>query len=106
MDYRNLGSRGDFVRLADCRWDREFGDGVPRDADGKKIPLTQDLGRAFLYARYDAALTRKGLDDLGLKDFDPDAVSQLDAVEHVEELIKIGEKVGEGVDLNDFGTFV
>jgi predicted acylesterase/phospholipase RssA len=86
--------------------DNEFGDGVPRDADGQKIPLTQDLSRAFLYARYDAALTRKGLDELGLKDINPDDVSKLDAVEHVEALIKIGEKVGERVDLNDFGTFV
>src|SRR5262245_9162780 len=55
--------------------DREFGDGVPRDTAGNKIPLTEDLGRAFLYARYDAALTRKGLDDLGLNNIDPDQVA-------------------------------
>ncbi len=86
--------------------DREFSDGVPRDAAGKKIPLTQDLGRAFLYARYDAALTRKGLDDLGLSDIDPDDVAKLDAVEHVDELFEIGKKVGERIDLDDFGAFV
>ena len=86
--------------------DREFGDGVPRDAAGNKIPLSTDLGRAFLYARYDAALTRKGLDDLGLQDIDPDKVAKLDAVEHVDELLKIGDKVGERVNLNDFSTFV
>jgi hypothetical protein len=86
--------------------DREFGDGVPRDGAGKRIPLSEDLGRAFLYARYDAPLTRKGLDDLGLKEIDPDEVNKLDAVEHVEELLEIGKKVGERVDLDDFGTFV
>ena len=86
--------------------DREFGDGVPRDAAGEKILLSEDLGRAFLYARYDAAPTRKGLDDLGLRDIDPDDVAKLDAVEHAEELLKIGEKVGKRVDLNDFATFV
>jgi len=85
--------------------DREFGDGVPRGADNQKIPLSHDLGRAFLYARYDAALTRKGLDDLGLPTIDPDDVSKLDAVEHVDALFEIGRKVGERVDLGDFGTF-
>jgi hypothetical protein len=86
--------------------DREFGDGVPRDVAGNRIPLSTDLGRAFLYARYDASLTREGLDKLQLKDIDPDKVAKLDAVDHVDELLKIGDKVGERVDLNDFGTFV
>jgi hypothetical protein len=86
--------------------DLEFGDGVPRDAAGSKISLDEDLGRAFLYARYDAALTRAGLDALGLGDIDPEDVSKLDAVEHVDALLRIGDKVGAHVDLGDFGTFV
>jgi uncharacterized protein len=44
--------------------DREVWDLVP-DA-----PLDEDLGRAFLYARYDPELTREGLDDLGLQTID------------------------------------
>ncbi|HEY8650786.1 MAG TPA: hypothetical protein VIL70_07720, partial [Chthoniobacterales bacterium] len=40
--------------------DREVGNLVP------DVPIEEDLGRDFLYARYDAELTREGLDDLGL----------------------------------------
>ena len=53
--------------------DREVGDLVPRDGQGAPIPLSTDLGRAFLYARYNAELTRSGLAALGLPELDPTA---------------------------------
>ena len=40
--------------------DRELGDLIPRRVEGdekKEVPLSEDLGRAFLYARYNAELS-------------------------------------------------
>jgi hypothetical protein len=65
-----------------------------------------DLGRAFLYARYDADLTTTGLTDLGLGHLDPAAVSKLDSVANVGDLSAIGRAVAQQVDLSHFGRFV
>jgi predicted acylesterase/phospholipase RssA len=86
--------------------DRELGDLVPRDAAGVEIPLSRDLGRAFLYARYNAELTRAGLDAMGLSDVDPEQVSKLDSVQYIPQLRRVGRKVGDEVRLEHFGTFV
>lgn len=86
--------------------DRELGDMVPRDTAGKKIPLNQDLGRRFLYSRYNAELSRKGLDALGFTNLDPAQVNKLDAVDNVEDLYQIGLKVGEQVSRDHFGSFL
>ncbi|MEM9387489.1 MAG: patatin-like phospholipase family protein [Pseudomonadota bacterium] len=86
--------------------DREVSDLMPRDGQGRKIPLTTDLGRRFLYLRYDVELTREGLDELGLPNVDPSKVSKLDSTEGMPELEQMGEKVGELIDLEDFGRFV
>jgi uncharacterized protein len=64
--------------------DREVWDLVP-DA-----PLDKDLGRAFLYARYDPELTREGLDDLELQTMDPAPVAKMDSVSMTSELLDIG----------------
>ena len=86
--------------------DREVGDLVPRDGQGRPIPLTTDLGRAFLYARYDAELTRSGLTALGLPELDPAAVSALDSTAHMDDLVRIGEAVAGQVELAHFGTLL
>ncbi|MFZ5673019.1 MAG: patatin-like phospholipase family protein [Pseudomonadota bacterium] len=65
--------------------DREVGDMVPEN------PLSENLGRSFLYARYDPDLTRAGLDALGLRKLSPEAVSKLDSVKAVDDLIAIGK---------------
>lgn len=75
--------------------DNEVGDLVPRDEAGRQRPLAEGLGRAFLYARYDARLTRQGLDDLGCGDIDPAAVRTLDSVEHMADLERVGRAVAE-----------
>ena len=51
--------------------DRELGTLVP------DMPLATDLGRQFLYARYDPLLTREGLDDIGLKEVQTERVATL-----------------------------
>ncbi|QIG50610.1 patatin [Nordella sp. HKS 07] len=81
--------------------DREVGDMVSKRA------LSEDLGRAFLYARYDPQLTRAGLDDLGFKSVSPEAVGKLDSVKATNDLIAIGKAYAKAsLDIpNQWGTF-
>ena len=79
--------------------DRELGDMIPRGEDGEEIPVGEDLGKAFLYARYDADLSRAGLDALGLRHVEPARVQTLDAVGSIPQLREIGRAVAGGVDL-------
>lgn len=85
--------------------DRELGDLIPRDADGNPVPLSQNLGRHFLYVRYNADLTRAGLDALGLHDVNPGDVQKLDAVENIGDLSRIGRAVAAEVSLSHLGPF-
>ncbi|MEM7305848.1 MAG: patatin, partial [Planctomycetota bacterium] len=86
--------------------DREVGDLIPRGTDGQLVPLDQDLGRAFRYARYDAELTEAGLRALDLPDIDPGQVSKLDAVENIGDLRRIGRAVAQTVRPEHFGPFL
>lgn len=95
-------------RCADV--DREIGDLIPRDEDGKPVPVSVDLGRQFLYARYNAELSRPWLEARGLGDIDPANVAQLDSIEHIPALIRVGAKLAEEVKpehfcLERFGQF-
>ncbi len=86
--------------------DRELGDMIPRDSNGEVAPLDPDLGRAFLYARYNAELTSKALNAWGMGDIDPAAVSRLDSVQNIADLRRIGQRVGDEVRIEHFGPFV
>lgn len=96
--------------------DREILDLVPRQIkegmsmeeqyNAPLVPLSTDLGRRFLYARYNADLSRKGLDALGFSTVDPDKIQKMDAVENIPTLLAIGQKAGECVDPAHFGSFI
>jgi predicted acylesterase/phospholipase RssA len=86
--------------------DREIGDMIPRDEHGEKIPLGQDLGRRFLYARYNADLSPEGLKAMGLPDIKPEHVQKLDSIEYTDELRAVGRKVAEEIELEHFGNFI
>jgi hypothetical protein len=96
--------------------DREILDLVPRQpiAGGTmeqqyaapEIPLSTDLGRRFLYARYNADLSRKGLDSLGFANVDPASIQKMDAVENIEPLLAIGRAAGASVRVEHFGSFL
>jgi len=73
--------------------------------NSRQRSLDDDLGRAFLYARYNAELTREGLDKLGCQDIIPRDVQQLDSVEHMDELLRVGRAVGRQISLEHFGSF-
>lgn len=86
--------------------DREIGDLIPRDERGEKIPVGKDLGRGFLYARYNADTSAEGLAALGLGHIEPKHVQQLASVDHIPELRELGRKVAESVQMSDFGDWV
>lgn len=96
--------------------DREILDLVPRQviAGGTmeqqyaapEIPLSTDLGRRFLYARYNADLSRQGLDSLGFAQVDPASIQKMDAVENIEPLLGIGRAAGASVRPEHFGPFL
>jgi hypothetical protein len=88
--------------VAGAAIDGEVGDLIPRDDAGNVVPLEQDLGRRFLYARYNAELTAKWLSDHGLGDVDASKVSQLDSVEHINDLVRVGQKLADDVKIEHF----
>jgi patatin-like phospholipase/acyl hydrolase len=65
--------------------DREIGTLI-----GTSGPVQPKL---FTYMRYNAELTRSGLDALGLKDVKPEAVQKLDSVENIDDLQRVGQAV-------------
>jgi len=86
----------------DTEIDREIGDLVVRGDDGIPSSIADDLGRQFLYARYNAELSKTWLGKRGLNDIDPDLVSQLDSIDHIDDLMKIGQAVAREVKIEHF----
>ena len=72
----------------------------------EQTPVATDLGRAFLYARYNADLSAEGLGELKCGDMDPEKVQKMDGVEQIENLLKIGKAAGRQIDLSHLGPFV
>jgi patatin-like phospholipase/acyl hydrolase len=71
--------------LAGDPLDREVGDVL-----GKGLP---GVAKLFTYLRYNAELSREGLDALGLPHIDPAHVQRLDSVEHVGRMQEVGRAV-------------
>ncbi len=95
--------------------DREILDLVPRQPvagtieqqyAAPPIPLSTNLGRHFLYARYNADLSLEGLKKLGFAGIDPSSIQKMDAVENIEPLFAIGQAAGESVKAEHFGSFL
>jgi uncharacterized protein len=53
----------------------------------------KDVPKLFTYARYNAELSREGLDALGLPKIVPAHVQQMDSVEHIGEMQEVGKAV-------------
>ncbi len=67
--------------------DREVGDMI-----GKFGPQNPKL---FTYVRYNAELSRAGLDSFDLEDVNPEDVQKLDSIEHIEDLQRVGRAVAQ-----------
>ena len=66
-------------------------------------PVTPKL---FTYMRYNADVTREGLDALGLQHIEPRNVQQMDSVAHISELQEVGRAVGKQVNIDHFAGFL
>jgi hypothetical protein len=91
--------------IGDCRAgdpiDREVGDLI-----GSAGPL-QHGQKLFTYLRYNAELTREGLDALGCSDIAPASVQQLDTIDGIPALRRVGKRVAETRVLEShFGGFM
>ena len=73
-----------------------------------KKPLETNLGRAFLYARYNVDLSREGLAQFGITDLDPAELSKMDKAtpENIENLLRVGTAAGAQVQRDHFGPFL
>jgi patatin-like phospholipase/acyl hydrolase len=87
--------------------DREVGDLM---TPVQVLPAARVSGpvnpRLFTYLRYNAELTRTGLDELDLTSVTPEHVQQMDSVDHMAELSAVGEKVGTKVKVEHFEGFL
>jgi patatin-like phospholipase/acyl hydrolase len=83
--------------LAGDPLDREVGDMI-----GKKGPVGPKL---FTYARYNAELTYDGLAALNLSNIEPANVQQLDSIQFIGDLQKVGQAVAEKVKAEHFQSF-
>jgi patatin-like phospholipase/acyl hydrolase len=79
--------------------DRELGNLIACDGP---LPADQKL---FTYVRYNAELTRAGLDDLDCHGIKPETVQKLDAVESIPDLREVGRHVAEKVSASHFAGF-
>ena len=81
---------------------RAFGNclaGDPLDRElGSLIPGCGPLAagqKLFTYLRYNAELTRQGLDAIGCTTIKPEAVQKLDAIDSIPELLAVGAAVAK-----------
>jgi uncharacterized protein len=73
--------------LAGDLLDREIGSVI-----GQGIP---NVPKLFTYARYNAELSREGLDALGLEHINPRYVQQIDSVDHIGEMQEVGRTLAQ-----------
>jgi predicted acylesterase/phospholipase RssA len=96
--------------------DREIMDLVPRQTREEMtveehyaapaVPLAMNLGRHFLYVRYNADLSGTGLKGLGFAEVDPTSIQKMDAVVNIPVLLQIGRAAAQQVDVQHFGSFM
>jgi patatin-like phospholipase/acyl hydrolase len=89
--------------FGDCR----FGAPVDRELDDL-IPAAGPLGadqKLFTYLRYDADISRAGLDALGCKDVATETVQKLDSIQGIPQLLTVGGKVAGKVTAEHFAGF-
>jgi predicted acylesterase/phospholipase RssA len=80
--------------------DSEVGDMKGSGGEGPVVP------KLFTYVRYNADLSRDGLNRLGLPHIVPRNVQQLDSVDHISELREVGGAVAKEVDISHFAGFL
>jgi uncharacterized protein len=88
--------------------DREIRDLIPVDPNIPDQPLSlhTELGKAFIYVRYNAELTADGLAQLDLEGINAERMRKMDDADNIDDLAEIGAALGRKVDLAHLGHFV
>jgi hypothetical protein len=82
------------------------------EIDREVLDLKGDIGpgslpgKHFTYLRYNADLSRKGLDTLQLPHIKPENVQQMDSVDYIAQLQEVGKAVARDVDVAHFEGFL
>jgi len=71
------------------------GDQLDREVGDLKKAKGPTASKLFTYMRYNAELSTEGLADLGLSDIKPEEVQQLDSIEHITKLQRVGQAVAK-----------
>jgi hypothetical protein len=82
-----------------CRLFGETLAGPPLDSETGDLvrPNSRSgLPKLFSYVRYNAELTRRGLDRLGLTTLQPEKLSRIDGVQHIDDLTTVGRAAASG----------
>jgi hypothetical protein len=81
--------------LGDCRFggpiDREFGSMLSEPGQ----PANWSGPKQFAYARYDPDVTPAGLAALGLADIDAQAMQEMDSVQHMPDIQRVGKNFAQ-----------
>jgi len=80
--------------------ERELGDLVDLKDFGERN------AKHFTYVRYNADLSREGLDALGLRNIRPEDVQQMDTIDHMGELAAVGQAAAKEIDERHFDGFL
>ena len=80
--------------------DREVWDMMGDRGQGPVSP------KLFTYMRYNAELSREGLDALGLQHIEPRNVQQLDSVAYSPQIQEVGRAVAKEVNMDHFAGFL
>jgi predicted acylesterase/phospholipase RssA len=82
------------------------------ELDSEVLDMMQDAGQGpvspklFTYMRYNAELSRDGLDGLGLQHIEPRNVQQLDSVQYIPQIQEVGRAVAKQVNMAHFSGFL
>ena len=71
------------------------GDKLDSEVGDLKNAKGPTASKLFTYMRYNADLSERGLADLGLSGINPEDVQQLDSVEHIDNLQRVGQAVAK-----------
>jgi hypothetical protein len=98
--------------------DRELLDMVPREGNDegtlterlarRPVALDNDLGRSFLYARYNVDLSDEGLARAGIAGVNSEDARKMDKADssHIDMLLRIGSKAAGQVNVKEhLGSF-
>jgi hypothetical protein len=82
------------------------GDQIDREVNDMKGSVGPVMPKLFTYLRYNAELTREGLDALDCRDVQPETVQKLDSVAGMPDLRRVGKAVAvRDVKAGDFARF-